>query len=306
MQFMISYLDIFNQAHGHLKQNEPLSSYTSWRVGGPADYLYQPRDLSDLSYVLKHLPLSIPLYYLGAGTNVLVRDRGVRGVVLLMKNALTRLELIHLDEKEGLIYAGAGISVAQLSHFVLNHDLGGFEFLSGIPGTVGGALAMNAGAYGSEIWKFVVKVDTINRYGEIHERLANEYQVGYRSVVMPCESEWFVGGIFRLVKGNRENSMQMMQDMLNRRKATQPLHLPNAGSVFCNPPQQYAARLIEQCGLKGFRKGGASVSTQHANFIVNDQEAVAADIEELIFHIVETVQRQMGISLKTEVRILGE
>lgn len=283
---------------GQLMRDEPMSRHTSWRVGGSADTCYRPDGLADLSGFLRSLPESEPVEVIGLGSNLLVRDGGIRGTVIL-----THKVLEGLDEEDGLIHAGAGVACAKVARFSAQRGWRGAEFLAGIPGTVGGALAMNAGCYGGETWKIVEKVEVIGRDGTVLERYPEEYRIGYRSVSGP-EKEWFVSAWFRLVPG--EGGMEEIRAMLKKRIASQPLEFPNAGSVFRNPEGDHAARLIESCGLKGKSMGGAMVSAKHANFIVNVGGAKASDIEALISLVQETVFRDTGVRLEREVRIIGE
>lgn len=287
-------------AQGQLLLNEPLARYTSWRVGGVADRLYIPAGLDDLAGFLASQAASEPLHFIGLGSNLLVRDGGVRGTVVLMHNALTDLRL-----EQGLVYAEAGVTCAKLARFAARQHRHGAEFMAGIPGTVGGALAMNAGCHGGETWEIVARVATIDRHGVLHERMPTEYEVSYRHVGMP-QPEWFIGAWFALPQGPASESEQKIKSLLAKRLATQPLNLPNAGSTFRNPPGDFAARLIEACGLKGYRIGGAQVSEKHANFIVNLGDASAADIEQLIAHMRATVKQKMHVDLQQEVRVIGE
>lgn len=291
-----------NQLRGKLLRNEPLSRYTSWRVGGKADWLYRPADVEDLSCFLKGLPLETPLFFLGAGTNLLVRDGGIRGMVISFKNILKNIE----KTNRLCLKAEAGLYVARLAHFAAEQGLKGLEFLAGIPGTLGGALSMNAGAYGSEIWQAVTKVTTIDRTGKLHERKPSDYQIGYRQVVLPTPAEWFIEAELELCAGNPEESKMLIAEMLAKRRASQPLTFPNAGSVFRNPAGQAAWKLIDACSLRGYRIGGASVSEKHSNFIVNDQNASAKDIEQLICYVAETVRQKTGIMLHQEVKVIGD
>jgi UDP-N-acetylmuramate dehydrogenase len=243
------------------------------------------------------------MLFVGLGSNLLVRDGGWRGTAVLMHAASRRPEM-----RERLIYAEAGVASPKVARFAALHDLEGAEFLAGVPGTVGGALAMNAGCYGGETWDIVERVATIDRQGRIVERGRDEYDIGYRHCApkTPAE-EWFAAAWFRLKPGHGDASRAVMRELLARRIATQPLSLPNAGSVFRNPPKHHAARLIESCGLKGFERGGARVSEKHANFIVNPKGAAkASDIEWLIRHIQRMVYQMKGVVLATEVRIVGE
>jgi UDP-N-acetylmuramate dehydrogenase len=292
---------------GILKRNEPMSRHTSWRAGGVAERTYQPADLEDLRAFLRTTPADEPLYVVGLGSNLLVRDGGLRGTVLLMHGALKSMHL----EDGGEIYAEAGIPGAKLARFAALHNLRGAEFFAGVPGTVGGLLAMNAGCYGSETWEKVLRVQTVDRGGELRMRTAADYEIGYRHVALreSCRGageEWFVAAWMGFAEGDGEVSRQEIKALLAKRIASQPLQLPNAGSVFRNPPSDHAARLIEQCGLKGKRIGGAQVSEKHANFIVNTGGATAADIENLIFEVREAVAAQTGVRLHQEVRIIGE
>lgn len=285
---------------GELRYNEPMSRHTSWRVGGPAEVFFIPASIDDLSSFLANLDRDTPIFWHGVGSNLLVRDGGLKGVVVSASRMLRQLERVD----HYLVRAGAGLPCTQLARQCIRWELGPSEFFAGIPGTVGGALAMNAGAHGGETWERVESVRTIDRNGELHERAPTEYSVGYRSVTGPT-NEWFIEGIFRF-EPDAVVSMESMQTMLDRRKATQPLGLPSCGSVFRNPPGDFSARLIEASGLKGHRIGGAEVSTKHANFIINRDEATATDIEELIAHVRQTVLDQHDVELKHEVRIVGE
>jgi UDP-N-acetylmuramate dehydrogenase len=287
-------------ARGELRLNEPMSKHTSWRVGGPAETFFVPNSLEDLSLFLHELNEEIPVFWFGVGTNLLVRDGGIHGVVISASRILRELE----RPEHYLVRAGAGLPCTQLARQCIRWGLGPSEFFAGIPGTIGGALAMNAGAHGGETWERVESVRTIDRNGEIHERAPAEYTVGYRSVTGP-KNEWFIEAVLRFEEGVVP-SLEDMNSMLGRRKKTQPLGLPSCGSVFRNPPGDHAARLIEAAGLKGFSIGGAEVSEKHANFIINSDNATATDIEELIEHVLQTVIEVHGIELVYEVRIVGE
>jgi UDP-N-acetylmuramate dehydrogenase len=286
---------------GKLLLNEPMSRHTSWRVGGPADRVYIPADLDDLVAFMKTVPAQDALHWVGLGSNLLVRDGGVRGTVILTSGALNALDVLD----DGSVRAEAGIACAKAAKFTVAKHLVGAEFLAGIPGTVGGALAMNAGAFGGETWKIVAAVETLDRSGTLRKRLPDDYRVSYRHVEGPA-NEWFVAGHFRLASGEAAAGKGLIKSLLAKRGATQPTQLPNAGSVFKNPSNDFAARLIEASGLKGAREGNASVSDMHANFIVNNGGAKAADIETLIRRVQETVEQKHGVRLETEVRMIGE
>jgi UDP-N-acetylenolpyruvoylglucosamine reductase len=288
---------------GTLRLDVDMRRHTSWRAGGLAQRMYQPADLADLAAFLRQLPVDEPLLAVGLGSNLLVRDGGLKGTVLLMHAALNELRI----EAGGAVYAQAGIAGAKLARFAALNNLGGAEFFVGIPGTVGGMLAMNAGCYGSQTWEKVERVQVISRRGEIMTRTAEEYTIGYRHVALHRpQEEWFAGAWFRFPDGDGEAARAAIRELLSRRINSQPLNLPNAGSVFRNPPGDYAARLIESCGLKGRQVGGARVSEKHANFIVNTGDATAADIEHLIDEVRSVVEQKTGVLLYPEVKIVGE
>ena len=296
---------------GTLKRNVPMRKYTSWRAGGTAEWMFQPADLDDLLVFLRGLPADEPLYAVGLGSNLLVRDGGLRGTVLMLHGTLGGLHI----EMDGSVYAEAGVPGAKLARFAALHNMQGAEFFAGIPGSLGGMLAMNAGCYGSETWEKVLRVQTVNRYGVVHIRTAADYEIGYRHVARsrtqdfspaPEVPEFFIAAWLQFPRGDGESARQGIKALLGKRIASQPLNLPNAGSVFRNPHGDHAARLIEQCGLKGKQIGGAQVSEKHANFIVNTGAATAADIENLILEVQAAVEKQTGIRLHPEVRIIGE
>ena len=318
--FRMSEMDLGGGAaptlRGHFLYNEPMSKHVSWRAGGEAQRVYIPADLDDLSWLVRSLPAHEEIHMLGLGSNLLVRDGGVAGVVILLHGVLKKLAIESRTQgmppapigcETALIYAQAGVASPKLARFAANNNLVGGEFWAGIPGTVGGAIAMNAGCYGGETWDKLVQVLTLNRQGQLNERLPGEYVTGYRHVALKQpHQEWFVGGWFRLEKGDGAASRETIKALLKQRIASQPLNLPNAGSVFRNPPGDHAARLIESCGLKGFRIGDAQVSEKHANFIVNLGHAHAADIERLIEHVEDSVEARTNVRLIREVRIIGE
>jgi len=301
---------------GHFLYNEPMRKHVSWRAGGAAQRVYVPADLEDLAWLVRSVPLREDIHMIGLGSNLLVRDGGVSGVVILLHGVLKKLAIESRTQglppppegiETALVYAQAGVATPKLARFAANHDLIGAEFWAGIPGTVGGAIAMNAGCYGSETWDRLVQVQTLDRQGMLNERLPAEYVTGYRHVALRLlHQEWFIGGWFRLEKGDGAASREAIKALLQKRIAAQPLQMPNAGSVFRNPPGDHAARLIESCGLKGFAIGGARVSEKHANFIVNTGNATATDIERLIEYVENTVEARTNVRLIREVRIIGE
>jgi UDP-N-acetylenolpyruvoylglucosamine reductase len=295
---------------GYMAQSLPLARYTRWRVGGEADLAFFPIDVDDLQNFLSALPSEMPLTILGLGSNVLIRDKGIRGAVVF----------IHEMKDEPIftadgIYAPAGLSTPKLARFAAQHHCIDAAFLVGIPGTVGGALAMNAGCHGDEIWRHVRRVEVMRRDGERISRLADEYQVGYRHVHLLKEndsslSEIFIGVWLAFQRDEKRPLADNLADikrLLARRAESQPQTVPNAGSVFRNPPNDYAGRLIEEVGLKAYSIGGAQISEKHANFIINPQaQASAADIEVLIEYVQQQVYEKKGIQLIPEVRIIGE
>jgi UDP-N-acetylmuramate dehydrogenase len=282
-----------------------LARYTSWRCGGCADRLYIPADRADLALFVTRLSAAEPLTAIGLGSNLLVRDGGVRGTVVVLHTGLSVLEM-----RDGLIYAEAGVVSPKVARFAALHDRTEAEFLAGIPGTTGGALAMNAGCYGGETWRYVVQVELLTRAGNFERRLPSDYVVGYRSV-RRCDGrgadDLYTAAWFAFPPGDGIAARARIRQLLERRLATQPLELPNAGSVFRNPPNDHAARLIESCGLKGHAVGAAHVSEKHANFIVNPGgRATAADIETLIGRVRAIVRDRTGVDLSPEIRIIGE
>ena len=298
----------FQGLRGELRANEPMARHLSWRAGGPAKRLFAPADLEDLSVFLGQLPDEEPVLFVGLGSNLLVREGGWRGTVVLMYGAARAPRM-----EEGLLYAEAGVACPKVARFAAEQNLGSAEWMTGIPGTVGGALAMNAGCYGGETWDIVERVVTINRRGQLRRRGKEEFEFGYRHLELKSDvsgdgDEWFASAHFRLPEGDREESRAIMKALLSKRRATQPLQLPNAGSVFRNPSEgKTAARLIQSCGLKKAQEGGARISEKHANFIVNPGGAgSAADIERLILRVQQTVEEEKGVRLTPEVKIVGD
>lgn len=286
---------------GELCLNEPMARHTSWRVGGPADYYYRPADVDDLACFLAQLDGDEALLWLGLGSNLLVRDGGIRGVVICTSGLLNGLEV--LDSTT--VRVEAGVACAKVARFCVKHHLHGAEFLVGIPGTMGGALAMNAGAFGGETWPLVKAVETLDRKGQRHLRLADEYQVGYRHVSGPVD-EWFIAAHLVLSAIDEGSDPQGLKDLLQMRSDSQPTGQASSGSVFRNPNGDYAGRLIEASGLKGYCVGEACISDKHANFFINRGTATAADIEALILYVQAQVERQQGVRLVPEVHIVGE
>ena len=287
---------------GSIRHNELLSRHTSWRVGGPARTFFEPADREDLITFVRALPADEPLLWLGLGSNLLVRDGGFAGTVIHLHGALDELRC----ESEQIVFAEAGTHCARLAKFAKDEKLAGLGFMAGIPGTVGGALSMNAGAWGGETWPAVLQAEIIRRDGGTEWLPAGDFRFAYREVAAPQRAIGFIAARFKVTPDADGSHERYTRESLAKRKATQPVGKPSAGSTFRNPPGDHAARLIECCGLKGHRIGGATVSVQHANFVLTEDGATAADVEQLIAHLRDTVQAQTGIALQAEVKIVGE
>ena len=289
--------------NGRVRYDEPMSAHTSWHAGGPADVFFSPRDAEDLAAFLRVLPADVKLHWVGLGSNLLVREGGIRGVVIATPGAFTRIE----RRSQTRIYCEASVPCARIARLCVNWGLGQGEFFSGIPGTLGGALAMNAGAFGDETWRHVISIETIDRRCQRRVRQAREFGIGYRHIDWPPDAaeEWFLSAELQF-EPRASHQSHSVQSLMQRRRETQPVGAWSCGSVFKNPPGDHAARLIEAAGLKGCRIGDAEVSDKHANFIVNLGKARASELEQLIRQVQATVQRVHGITLETEVRIIGE
>lgn len=282
-----------------VKQNLSLAKLTSWRVGGDVEIYASPSNRQELAQLL-HNYGNKNIYFIGLGSNLLIRDSGVAGLVIDTKKGLCELFC-----EDNLVYAGAGVASAKFARFCARNNLQGAEFFAGIPGTIGGALKMNAGCFGGETWNLVEYVDTIDADGNIKRRNPIDFNFSYRACKFD-RKEWFIGAMFRLENGSKEDSLQIIKELLARRADTQPTGDHSCGSVFKNPPGDFAGRLIEDAGLKGYAVGGAQVSNKHANFIINENSATATDIEALIEHVKEAVLAKHCIALEPEVQIIGE
>ena len=289
------------KVRGVMKLNEPMKKHTSWRTGGHAERYFKPADLDDLCGFLEQVSENESLLWLGLGSNLLVRDGGVKGTVIALSGVLNDL---HIYEDVS-IHVGAGVACAKVARMSVKAGLTGGEFLAGIPGTMGGALAMNAGAFGGETWDIVRSVETVNRQGQRIKRVASDFDTAYRYVNLP-EDEWFISAELLLASDGDANGFERIQALLNKRAESQPKGKASCGSVFRNPENDYAARLIEVSGLKGKSIGDAGVPDKHANFIINSGSASAEDIETLILLIQEKVNLDHGVELIPEVRIVGE
>lgn len=289
------------ELRGELRENEPLARYTSWRVGGQSRRFYKPADIEDLCVFLRSLPENEEVIWLGLGSNVLIRDGGISGTVILTLNCINNITMLD----QNTVRAEAGIPCAKLAKFCAKNGLADSSFFAGIPGTVGGALFMNAGAFGGMTWDHVVAVETIDRHGNLHLRPPSDYQIFYREIEGPM-GEWFIAGHFAFDQGDPVILQQQIKDLLHKRSAAQPIGVLSCGSVFKNPPGDFAARLIDRSGLKGTKIGGAVVSEKHANFILNGGNATAKDIEDLINLVAKKVESLQNVCLIPEVHIIGE
>ena len=290
----------FEGIRGVCRQNESMANHTSWRVGGTADLYYEPADLEDLRLFLRKYSGTRPLLWLGLGSNILVRDGGYEGIVIAYSRALNLLEFPDPEN----VRVGAGTPCAKVAKETARMGMTGAEFLAGIPGCMGGALAMNAGAFGGVTWEIVSHVETVDRNGDIRQRAASDFDIGYRSVQSDTE-EWFITAKLHLKRNDADKSAEKIKSLLRKRSQTQPTGIPSCGSVFRNPPGDHAARLIEECGLKGQRSGNACISEKHSNFIINLGGATSKDIETLISTAKKAVLEKFGIELVTEVKIVG-
>ena len=300
---MNGYLKTFK---GQLLEEEPLSKYTTWNIGGVAKYFYQPKDIDDLANFFSLWPHDHKIIWLGGGSNVLISDTGTKSTVVHVRNSLNKITLSDFAGEEKCIRAEAGVSCAKLVQFCLQNNLVDEVFLAGIPGTIGGALAMNAGAFGSEIWQHVVLLETIDRTGTIKIRKPQEFSFGYRNLVGLKPDEWFTAGYFQFKHGDVREARKKIRAYWKKRLNSQPVKEHTCGSVFKNPDGHFAGHLIQDCGLKGTRIGNAKISDQHANFIINEGNATAKDIEQLIELITLRVFEKHNVKLQTEVKFIAE
>ena len=286
---------------GSLVYDEPMSKHTTWRVGGNAQMYFVHKDKTSVVQLMCQLPGNVPVFWFGLGSNLLVRDKGIKGMVVCTIKGLA--EIKRVDAK--LVYAQAGVTSSKVAKFCARHGLEGAEFLAGIPGSFGGAVAMNAGAFGGDTWSLIHRIECLDRDGNIRWFDKSEIEHQYRHVNLP-ENHWVIGAEIKLVAIEGLDLARRIRELLKTRSASQPIQSANAGSVFKNPEQDFAARLLEEAGMKGKRIGGATISEKHANFIINDINATAADIEALIERAQKTVFERFGITLEPEIKIVGE
>lgn len=286
---------------GLLSYNVLLSKYTTWRVGGPASIFYVPKDISDLSVFFQQLDEKHKVLFLGLGSNVLIRDQGFDGAVIYTHKGMKKITKIN----ETTIEVEAGAPCAKVARYCAQNGLQGIEFFAGIPGTMGGALALNAGAYGGETWDYVTSVKVIDNKGKIIEKSAQEFTPSYRKITgLIKDKQWFISATLNLKPGDIEHLKLTIKQYLEKRVATQPIGQPSCGSVFRNPEGDYAARLIQACDLKGYCKDNVCVSEKHANFIINQGNATAKSIETMILYVQQQVKEKFGITLIPEVHII--
>jgi len=295
----MNFEHIKKNIRGQIRKNVSLKEYNTWKVGGKAEYFFEPKDLKDLKFFLANFQKT-NITFLGNGSNVLIRDGGIKGCVICLKNTLKDYKIIN----DGEISFEAGFSCMKIAQITARNNFSGLEFLCGIPGSLGGALAMNAGCYGGNVWEKVTKVVLINEKGILIERNKKEFKIGYRNVELE-KGCFFVSAIFKLDHNLLNNSQEIIKNFLEDRRKKQPTGLPSCGSVFKNPDHHHAANLIDSLGLKGFKIGGAHISTKHANFIISDKSASSNDIEKLIDYIQKKVYEEKNIFLETEVKFIG-
>ena len=295
---MSNIKNIQKMLKGRLRENVSLKDYNTWKIGGKAEYFYEPSDIKDLKLFLELLQ-NTPITFLGNGSNVLIRDGGISGCVICLKNTLNN----YFVKDEEYIFE-AGLSCMKMAQITARENYEGLEYLCGIPGSLGGALAMNAGCYGGNIWDHVSTVSLINNDGEIIKKNKNDFIIGYRNTSLE-ENNFFISAVFKLRKNKLKNSLEKIKEFLQDRRSKQPTGLLSCGSVFKNPKNLYAAKLIESIGLKGYKIGGACISEKHANFIISDKSTKSIDIEKLINFTQKEVFKKKEVILETEVKFIG-
>lgn len=287
---------------GWVFRNEPMSKHTSFKIGGPADILVMPRDKEEVASILSLCnEENMDLFIMGNGSNLLVRDKGIRGIVVKLAENFSNAEIV-----ENKVRAQSGILLSALSKLIANKSLKGFEFANGIPGTLGGAVAMNAGAYGGEISDVITGALVADRKGELCYLNKNELELGYRTSIIQKKNYIVLEADLEFQLGNMDEIKETISELTEKRTTKQPLHLPSAGSTFKRPPGHFAGKLIEEAGLKGVRFGGAQVSELHSGFIVNVDNACSEDVLNLIGLVQKVVRDKYHVELQPEVRIVGE
>lgn len=293
-------------SEGQLRVDEPMKTHTTFRIGGPARFYALPQTEEQLAEIVKVCNrCEIPFFILGNGSNLLVGDQGFDGVVIEIKD---KFAFCQMEEKESFVSvkAGAGIMLSKLAREVANQSLEGFEFAAGIPGTLGGAVAMNAGAYGGEIKDHIVSAKVMTRDGDVMELSKEELELGYRRSIITKKEYIVLEATFEFSHGNKDDIMAMIKDFNGRRREKQPLEYPSAGSTFKRPEGYFAGKLIQDAGLRGFRVGDVMVSEKHCGFVVNVGAGTAAQVKELIEKVSEKVEAEFGVKLEPEVRFIGK
>lgn len=284
-----------------IKVDEPLKRYTYTETGGKADYYVSPTTNEDVQKIVRFAyEHDIPVTYLGNGSNIIIREGGIRGIVLSL------LELNHIEVSDTSIIAGSGAAIIDVSRKARDYSLTGLEFACGIPGSIGGAVFMNAGAYGGEVKYCIDYALCVDEKGTLHQLTTNELELDYRNSIVQQKHLVVVEAAFTLTPGDQKEIQAVMDDLTERRESKQPLEYPSCGSVFQRPPGHFAGKLIQDSGLQGHRIGGVEVSTKHAGFMVNVNQGTATDYENLIHHVQQVVKEKFDVDLNTEVRIIGE
>ncbi len=295
---MINFIKFLCDSGIENKQDEPMAKHTTFKVGGKAELFITVKNTDELIDVLTYAKRQeIPFFILGKGSNLLVSDKGVKGAVILLDGEFSQIRMID----DTTIYAGSGASLMRVCKFALDNSLSGLEFAYGIPGSVGGAVFMNAGAYGGEMKDCIASVDFLTKDGERGVLFAKDLNLGYRTSAFKSNGHIITGCNISLKRGDKAEIKAKMEDLLNRRKTKQPIEYPSAGSTFKRPKGAFAGTLIESCGLKGFSVGGAQVSEKHAGFVINKGNATAKDINELIKYVQNKVMEETGYFLEPEV-----
>lgn len=286
----------------NVKVNEPMKKHVTFRVGGPADYFLTPENVEQVQKIVIFLKENnIPYYIVGNGSNLLVGDLGFRGAIVQIYQ---KMNLIRTEGE--YIYADAGALLSKIAAEALSKELTGFEFASGIPGTLGGAVMMNAGAYGGEIKQVIQEATVLTQEGEIVKRTVDEMEFSYRSSIFSKNGDIVLSAVLKFEKGNKEAIRARMDELKEQRVTKQPLEYPSAGSTFKRPEGYFAGKLIQDAGLRGFQVGGAQVSEKHCGFVINKDHATAADIVSLMEQVSDKVEAQFGVRLEPEVKRLGE
>ncbi len=290
-----------------IRMDEPMKMHTTFRIGGPADIFVTPPDAKRLKEAVECCKaFNIPWMIIGNGSNLLVSDKGIRGVVFQIFGTMDKLRMEEEQDGTVIVHAGAGILLSRLARAVAAEGLEGFEFASGIPGTFGGAVTMNAGAYGGEMKMCVGQATVLTGDGQVLTLKGPELEFGYRTSIIQRQSMIVLEAALTLKRGDKEKILACMDELAARRREKQPLEFPSAGSTFKRPEGYFAGKLIQDCGLKGFSVGGAQISPKHSGFVINTGDATARDVWELIRHVQTTVYDRFGVSMEPEVRIIGE